>query len=171
MKTKIINLFGGPNSGKSTIASGLFYNLKIRDINSELISEYAKIKVWEDNKKTLKNQIYLFAKQHFAINNVLGLVDFIIIDSPLLLNPIYDINKCNIFEKLCLIEHNKLNNINFFLNRENKNFENSGRIHSLEESLNIDKEIKINLNKWGINFTEIVDVNDIIDFLGKNGYI
>jgi hypothetical protein len=171
LKTKIINLFGGPNSGKSTIASGLFYNLKIRDINSELISEYAKIKVWEDNKKTLKNQIYLFAKQHFAINNVLNLVDFIIMDSPLLLNPIYDNNKCETFERLCLIEHNKLNNINFFINRDNKTFETSGRIHSLEESLKIDDKIKLNLKNWDVNFINVDDVDDIIDFLKKNDYI
>ena len=44
-KTLIINLIGGPCSGKSTIASGLFYNLKKLGYNCELALEFAKDKV------------------------------------------------------------------------------------------------------------------------------
>jgi hypothetical protein len=163
--SKIINLFGGPNSGKSTIASGLFYNLKIKDISCELVSEYAKIKVWEGNNKTLKNQIYLFAKQHFAINNVLGLVDYIIMDSPLLLNPVYDINKCDIFSQLCIKEHNRFNNINFFISRIGKTFSEEGRIHSLSESEKLDLKIKDYLTYNKISFIEIKEMGEIIENL------
>jgi len=165
VKTRIINLFGGPNCGKSTIASGLFYNLKILDINSELISEYAKIKVWEGNEKTLKNQIYLFAKQHFAIHNVLGLVDFVIMDSPLLLNPIYDKQQCEIFKTLCLSEHNKLNNINFFIKRNDKTFQEIGRIHNLKQSEVLDKQIKDFLENNQIDYYEVTNLEEILEKL------
>ena len=31
--TKIINLYGAPGSGKSTISSGLFYHMKMVELN------------------------------------------------------------------------------------------------------------------------------------------
>lgn len=46
-KCTVINLFGGPSAGKSTLAAGVFYNLKCMGINCELITEYPKDKVWE----------------------------------------------------------------------------------------------------------------------------
>ena len=62
-KTLIINLMGGPCSGKSTIASGLFYNLKKLGYNCELALEFAKDKVWEESIKVLDDQFYVFGKQ------------------------------------------------------------------------------------------------------------
>ena len=38
--TKVINLFGGPGAGKSTIASGLFYHMKIAGYNVEMTGEW-----------------------------------------------------------------------------------------------------------------------------------
>ena len=62
--TKIINLYGAPGSGKSTIASGLFFHMKMAGLNVELASEYIKSKVFEENPYPFKDQLYCFAKQH-----------------------------------------------------------------------------------------------------------
>ncbi len=59
----IVNLFGGPGAGKSTMAAGLFSELKWRGINCELATEYAKEKVWEESYAIFENQIYIFGKQ------------------------------------------------------------------------------------------------------------
>ena len=40
-KTLVINLIGGPGSGKSTTASGIFYTLKKMGINCEISCENA----------------------------------------------------------------------------------------------------------------------------------
>lgn len=48
-KTIVINLIGDPGSGKSTIASGIFYNLKKNGIDCEMALEFAKDKVWDAN--------------------------------------------------------------------------------------------------------------------------
>ena len=40
--TLIINLIGGPGSGKSTTAAGLFYKLKQMGIDCEMALEFAK---------------------------------------------------------------------------------------------------------------------------------
>jgi len=60
--TLIVNLFGGPSSGKTTMAAGLFCLLKMHGIDCELVTEFAKDLVWEERFKTLKNQQYIFGK-------------------------------------------------------------------------------------------------------------
>lgn len=48
MQTKrIICLYGGPGTGKSTTCAGLFYKLKIEGYNCEMNREYIKEWVWE----------------------------------------------------------------------------------------------------------------------------
>ena len=56
------NLFGSPGSGKSTMAALVFSRLKMLNINCELVTEFAKDKVWENNNTALANQLYVFAK-------------------------------------------------------------------------------------------------------------
>ena len=62
----VINLFGGPSTGKSTLAALLFGTLKSKyDLNCEYVNEYAKDLVYEKrNQILLKDQLYIFAKQN-----------------------------------------------------------------------------------------------------------
>ena len=39
----VINFCGGPGSGKSTAAAGLFYNMKIAGYNVELTDEFLSL--------------------------------------------------------------------------------------------------------------------------------
>ena len=155
MTTTIVNFLGGPGCGKSTVAAQTFAELKWRGINCELVTEYAKDLVWGKNLATLENQIYVFAKQHHRIYRLLGQVDYIITDSPFLLSVFYDKTKDTNFQRLVMSEFNKMNNINFFLERR-KDFKQDGRIHNLEESEAIDKAIKGLLTDYNISFTPLV---------------
>lgn len=157
-KQLIVNLFAGPGSGKSTMAANLFSKLKQSNINCEVAWEYAKDLVWENRGDTFKNQIYIFGKQHSRIFRLVDKVSIIITDSPLLLTPIYDSEKRESLLELTLNEHNKLNNLNFFINRM-KGFNPKGRIHSKKESLEIDDKIKLFLNKNKIQYS-ILDGNE-----------
>ena len=60
-KTKIINLFGGPGVGKSTITSGIFYELKKRNIECDIPYEFPKQVAWENNHSQISDQLYIFA--------------------------------------------------------------------------------------------------------------
>lgn len=62
MKTKIINLIGGPGVGKSTLAAEIFAELKKKGKSAELALEYAKDQVWDENLRILKDQLYIFGK-------------------------------------------------------------------------------------------------------------
>ena len=82
--TYVINLIGGPGSGKSTTAAGLFFSMKIIGIRCELVTEYAKELVYDENWADLKRQLHVLAEQERRQRRLVAKVDFIITDSPLL---------------------------------------------------------------------------------------
>lgn len=55
----VVNLFGSPGTGKSTLSAYIFSQLKLANINCELVSEFAKDMVWENNMTALENQLYI----------------------------------------------------------------------------------------------------------------
>ena len=71
-ETLVINLIGGPCSGKSTIAAELFARLKKMGVHCELVSEYIKDRIYEENQTMPKNQIAIFGIEHYNISNKLG---------------------------------------------------------------------------------------------------
>lgn len=87
--TKIINFIGGPGVGKSTTALGVAYNLKKRRLNVEYVGEYAKDVTWEGTHALLENQTHIFAEQFRRQFRLLGKVDYVVTDSPLILSCVY----------------------------------------------------------------------------------
>ena len=49
----VINLWGAPSSGKSTGASYLFSELKLKGYNVELVTEFAKDLTWEEKSRVI----------------------------------------------------------------------------------------------------------------------
>ena len=155
-KTCLINLFGQPGAGKSTLAAYVFSKLKMMGINCELVTEFAKDKVWEKNNEALSNQIYIFAKQYYRISRCTEKVDVIITDSPLFLSPFYnkDPEIDEPLKQLAFIISNKYNNLNYFLKRIKK-YNPIGRLQSESEADQYGIRIKEMLNLYNINFREI----------------
>lgn len=85
-KLKVINLFGGPGTGKSTGAAYIFSHLKMEGINCELVTEYAKDLVWQGSHHLLSDQNRLFSEQYHRLDRLKGKVEIAITDSPLLLS-------------------------------------------------------------------------------------
>lgn len=153
-KPLVINLFGGPGTGKSTNAAEIFALLKREGINCELVREYAKDKVWEGHPNLLKDQIYVFAKQNRKLHTVADKVDIVITDSPLLLSVIYGQEYSKTFHDLVYEQFEKYNNLNIFLIRT-KNYNPSGRLQTLEEAKEIDWQIKTLLKNTATTYFEI----------------
>lgn len=139
-KTLVVNLFAGPGTGKSTTCSGIFFDLKNKQVNCEIAAEYAKDLVWEKRTATFEDQIYLFAKQYHRIFRLLEQVDVVITDCPILLSPVYDNENRPTFEKLVVEEHKKMWTYNVFLKRK-KAYNPKGRLHSEKEALEIDRAV------------------------------
>ena len=79
MKLKyVINLYGGPGVGKSTVAAELFSLMKKENYNVEFVTEHAKELTYEGRYNVLdQDQLYVFAKQHRKILRLKNKVDFI----------------------------------------------------------------------------------------------
>jgi len=166
----IINLFSGPCGGKSTTASGLFTEMKKSHFNVELTFEYPKQIAWEGNQSAMKDQFYITANQHRNISRLYGKVDYIIVDSPIILGSIYkdrygDKNEYPSsfydegFDLFILNLFKKYNSLNILLKRDDSTYSEIGRFQTLEESKLIDNEIKELLDKNEIKYVEF-EVNN-----------
>ena len=124
MKTKCLNLFAGPGSGKSSIGTGVFSLLKLHLISSEFTGEYAKTLAWEGRLSMKVNSLKIFAEQHHRQFILDEKVDVIVTDSPLLLQCAYvdDIW----YQNLCVKLHHDFDNKNYYLDRV-KAYEDTGR--------------------------------------------
>ena len=150
-ETLVSNLFAGPGAGKSTTAAGIFYELKSRGVNCELVQEYAKDLTWEGRHKTFEDQIYIFGKQYHRIQRLIGQVAVIVTDSPLLLTPVYDKEKRATLEKLVVEEHDKMWTYNTFIKRV-KEFNPKGRNHDEAGAKELDTMILDILWKHNVSF-------------------
>lgn len=160
--TLIVNLFGGPGCGKSTLMAGIFHQLKLKGYDCEMVTEFAKDLVWEKRNETFKDELYIFAKQNHRLFRVNGKVDIIVTDRPLILTNVYnqdDEELCS----LCLKTFNQYNNLNFLLKRQTV-YQENGRNQSEEEAMEIDKITQDLLKSNRINHY-IVNNNDLVDII------
>jgi len=143
--TIIVNLYRGPGTGKSTNAARLFSMLKDEGVEVELVTEYAKDLVWEDNLATLDNQLFVFANQHHKLYRLLDKVDVVITDSPLLLSVLYGrMNKdwTEEFEDFVQSVYSGFNNLDVMLERV-KPYKSNGRLQTEEEARELDNYINL----------------------------
>lgn len=123
MKLKgVINLFGGPGSGKSTTGAALFALMKKKGMSVEIVSEYAKQMVFEDRMNVLEeDQLYVFAKQHRKIFTLRNTVDYVITDSPFVQGYMYlkddAIYDRDWFRSLIMSTHEQYPNVNILMIR------------------------------------------------------
>ena len=147
-KTLLVNLFGGAGAGKSTLRARLFYEMKIRGICCEEVTEWIKDKVYEENPYVTRDQIYVFAKQRKKIMQIMGKVDVIITDSPLLLSVIYDQEGDALRRNFFLNEIKKIPSMSFFVER-GPGFDPVGRFGNREDAVQVDNRIKEALERFG----------------------
>lgn len=147
----IVNLFGAPGAGKSTGAAYVFAMLKTAGVNVELVTEYAKDKVWEESKAVFDNQAYIFGKQYFRISRLKDKVDVVVTDSPILLSSFYanDDTLGDEFHALVCKVFNSYDSVNAFIDRV-KPYNPAGRFQSEKESDMIADELQLFLTKNGV---------------------
>ena len=158
-RTKVVNLIGAPSSGKSLCAGLIFAELKIKNYTTEYVQEYVKHLVWKGDLETVKKQYYVSSQQYKLLKNINGKVDYIVTDGSLIhglyYNKTYKDNVSNI-EKTeeKIIEYlSEFDNIFIFLERNEKfRYETEGRIHSFEESIKIESDLKKLLDSLNLEY-------------------
>jgi len=154
MRPIVVNLFAGPGAGKSTTAAGVFYYLKLLGVNCELAREYAKDKVWEENKTALNNQNYIFGKQSYKLTMLETKVDVIITDSPLLNLLLYCGTDSVDFKKNVVHTFNRYKNLNYYVNRQ-KAYNPAGRYQDYDAALAMDVQTAKMLEDNNVRVLEI----------------
>lgn len=133
--TIVVGIAGAPGAGKSTGAAYVFSKLKMLGVDAELVTEFAKDKVWEENPAPFRNQAYMFGQQYYRISRCLGKVDVIVTDSPLPLGILYNTDPAldHHFDQTVINVWKSLNTMNYFLRRA-KPYNCNGRNQTEEES-------------------------------------
>jgi hypothetical protein len=157
--TLVVNLFGGPGTGKSTTAARLFGDLKTSKVNVELVREYVKDWAWGDRRVTPLNQLHLLGEQSYRESLLYGKVDVIVTDSPLMLCAFYQKHYGGedylLSTTKAFIEHSRrsagTNHKNIFLSRT-KPYDPRGRYENEQQAIAID----VSLYPWLLE-------NDTID--------
>ena len=172
-KALVINLFGGPGCGKSTTMARIFAELKILGYNAEMVSEFAKDLVYEQRQETMKDELYIFAKQHHRMFRVNDKVDIIITDRPLLLTNVYAslyLPKDEFQKDLLQLVNTTFsgfNNVNILLDREGVNYHTEGRLQDESQSKEIDEMTKTELTRNGHKYATIksTDYEAIMNYI------
>ena len=168
--SKIINFFGGPGIGKSTQASGLFTEMKKHHMSVEYTYEFPKEVAWEGNVSQLKDQFFITANQHRNISRLYGKVDYIIVDSPIVLGCFYEqrygegypashYGMSGLGNFLWTL-FKQYDNINILLKRNDETYDTNGRLQNLQEAIEIDNDIKETLDVNSIPYGEFSVHND-----------
>lgn len=172
----VVNLFGGPGVGKSTLAMRLASDLKMMHIETEYVSEYAKDLVYEN--RSLTDQIMIFAEQNRRIKRLTNPdsgVKVVICDAPILLSVAYEefrrdqgfYVKSEHFAPFMVDVFNGYKNLNILLKRDTEDdYSIVGRKESAEESEKVDNIITNVLNRYHIPYM-VKSRNDRKDILNK----
>lgn len=166
----VINIFGGPCSGKSTTAAGVFYLLKQMGKNVEMSSEYVKDCVYDGNKYPFTDQIYVFANMLKRLRQYDDKVDFVVTDAPLLMSHIYGKDESCEFHRLVDEEFQKYRNINFVVRRGDITYTKDGRIHSDKEANALQDAIEYMVNDYGMDAPVYYTDEDTADNIVKDTF-
>jgi hypothetical protein len=150
-------------SHNSTMSSLVYAELKMLHKSAEIVPEVAKWLIYREEFEKLNDQYFVSSEQYKQIKALDGKVEYVIGDSGifsgLYYNRAYKSNMSDIqkTEQMILDKNNEFHNIYVYIVR-NKNFpfEKEGRVHTEEESMIIDKEIKYLLDEYNIKYLSVL---------------
>lgn len=150
----VVNLFGGPGIGKSTLSAELFCLLKKLGLEAAQVGEYVKDCIQAGRLEELDNELYIFAEQARRLRRLDSVdCDVAICDWPLLMAVVY--NSMNFpgepesFPDVVFEEFIQYDNLNFQIMRTlpMEQYSMTGRVHGPVDALIIDGKINTMLKK------------------------
>ena len=169
--TQVINVIGGPGCDKSLITSAIIVYLKLREQTIEVIPDFAKSLVWQQNFEVLKNQYFIAQRQYEMLNLIDGQVNFLITECSLpqilFYNENYADNICDVAKtrEQILEWYRQNDNINILVQRGDKKYVRTGRFQDEEQAKEVDQGLRDILDREQLPYTVLPpDVNAINAF-------
>jgi len=169
--TKVINIIGGPGSDKSLFSAAIVLYLNLHGKTVEIIPDYAKSLVWQQNFEVLKNQYYIAQRQYEMLNLIDGQVHFLITECSLpqvlFYNENYADNICDVAKTRdqILQWYRQNDNVNILVKRGEKKYVRSGRFQDEEQAKEVDQGLREILEREHLPYTELSpDINVINAF-------
>jgi len=161
-KLKVVNIFGGPGTGKSTTRAELFALFKKGRHNVEEVTEFAKDLTWEKNQTAFADQLFLLANQNRRQFRLQDQVEWCVTDSPILLGVNYVTPEYlpYTFRSLSFELWNTYDNYNFFIERATE-YQSIGRNQTEDEAKQIDRNILEMLHTFQIPFKTVRGEGDV----------
>lgn len=159
--TKVINIIGGPGCDKSLVTSAIILFLKLHDKTVEVIPDYAKSLVWQQNFEVLKNQYFIAQRQYEMLNLLDGQIQFLITECSLpqvlYYNENYADNICDIGKTRTQILnwYKQHNNVNVLVERGDRKYIHTGRFQDEEQAKGIDRGLRGILTREGLRYTAL----------------
>lgn len=145
-KVRRICLYGGSGLGKSIVAAQAFAELKKIHLNIELITEVVKPLAIQKQFPKSFDQFAILGEQISKEDKLLPYIDYIITDSPVLLNAAYSkYYNCPFWrqcEEVALQFEEQYKGLHILLTREGLPYDQSGRYQNEEQAKEMDENIK-----------------------------
>jgi hypothetical protein len=159
--TQVINVIGGPGCDKSLITSAIILFLKLHNKTVEVIPDFAKSLVWQQNFEVLKNQYFIAQRQFEMLTLLDGQVQYLIsecsLPQVLYYNENYLDNICDIGKTRTqiLAWHGQFNNVNVLVERGERNYVRTGRFQDEEGARAIDRGLRELLLREELPFASV----------------
>jgi len=177
MKTLVVNLYGSPCAGKSTMAGALYTELKQMGKSVELVREFATEWAWQGKEIGMYDHIYIAGTQIQRETSLYGAVDYLITDSPIPLAAFYDNLKfkhnliTDMVTKFLTSRQQVVETLDFWLPLKEDRITSKARYHDLKEirKINVDLEAFLNNLDYPISLMvrEIVTAKEVLDLEKK----
>ena len=169
-----VNVFGGPGSGKSTMAYAVAAELKARGYTAECVGEVAKDCIYDAARGdqeaarlldgSVESQEELYRRQSARERRLDGLVQFVVADSPSILGLAYlsgdaDEDRAARLASLAQDEFDAQESVNVIVAREGA-YDPRARIHGEEEAARIDAGVRALVDRATSGRYEIVGHGD-----------
>ncbi len=164
----VVNIYGGPGSGKSTTAAGVYAWMKSRNpqFHVELVREWVKLWAYERRNFGEWDQFYICSQQMAQETSMLQHVPMIVTDSPILMGAYYTtLHGCTYAEhltKILLSYHNSHKSFDFML-RRNKVYVQHGRYQTEDQACKVDVDIRNFLQSLGVSYIEVDTISEICE--------
>lgn len=180
----LVNLFGGPGAGKTTLAAYLFYRFKQLGYRAELVGEAAREIIYDRNPpaeggtaaQLLDNQFLISGLQSERIKRLERHgIEIAIADSPLKMGLLYVADgymKDALSRAIARFDENHPHQINVFVQRTPGKYDKESRAQSEEEAVQFDRAI-INLNvglNWSCGWGAEAELFSFLEEEAKRGW-